>query len=267
VQIHVSDTRAPKVISMVGTMHNLVNEVLQSAVGNHFRNTLQSLEAIRFIETRQQVQESAFEAITRYLADYQVETRGVYIQDVVFPPEMVDVLTRREIANQQRATYEEQQRAETARVEMEKARGTADMQAQLAAAQVSVEINANQARALEAKAGGEAAYVRLTGTAEADKVAALGLAEAKAAEALGLAKATGFRAQREAIDELPTALVAMANAVSEGNIDVVPDVLVTGGGSSLDGLAATLVRSLAKGKAAPSPGGLDAALPTTPAER
>ena len=53
VQIHVPDTRAPKVISMVGTMQNLVNEVLQSAVGNHFRNTLQALEAVRFIETRQ----------------------------------------------------------------------------------------------------------------------------------------------------------------------------------------------------------------------
>ena len=27
---------------MVGTMRNLVNEVLQCAVGNHFRNTLQA---------------------------------------------------------------------------------------------------------------------------------------------------------------------------------------------------------------------------------
>ena len=52
VQIHVPDTRAPKVISMVGTMQNLVNEVLQAAVGNHFRNTLQALEAVQFIETR-----------------------------------------------------------------------------------------------------------------------------------------------------------------------------------------------------------------------
>jgi uncharacterized membrane protein YqiK len=249
VQIHVSDTRAPKVISMVGTMHNLVNEVLQSAVGNHFRNTLQSLEAIRFIETRQAVQQSAFDAITHYLETYQVETKGVYIQDVVFPPEMVEVLTRREIANQQRATYEEQQRAETARVQMEKARGTADMQAELAAAQVSVDINGNQARALEAKAGGEAAYVRQTGKAEADKVEAIGLANAKAAEALGLAKATGFRAQREAIGELSTALVAMANAVAEGGVKVVPDVLVSG--SSIDGLAAAVMRAL-DGKAAPA---------------
>jgi hypothetical protein len=43
---------------------NLVNEVLQSAVGNHFRNTLQRLEAIKFIETRDEVQ-NALEAISR----------------------------------------------------------------------------------------------------------------------------------------------------------------------------------------------------------
>ena len=111
VQIHVPDTKAPKVISMVGTMRNLVSEVLQSAVGNHFRNTLQALEAVKFIETRQEVQAAAFDAITRYLSQYEVETKGVYIQDVVFPTELVKVLTQREIANQEKATFEEQQRA------------------------------------------------------------------------------------------------------------------------------------------------------------
>ncbi len=258
VQIHVPDQRAPKVISMVGTMRNLVNEVLQSAVGNHFRNTLQDLEAVRFIETRQQVQQSAFEAITRYLAGYEVETKGVYIQDVIFPDELVEVLTRREIANQERATYREQQLAETARIEMEKAKGTANMQAELAAAQVSVDVNGNRARAREAEAGGEAAYTRLTGQAQADRLQALGLAEARAAEALGLARAAGFTAQRTAIGEMPTALVAIAGAVADGHIDVMPEVLVTGGGSSLDGLAAVLMRALNSGShGAGSPNGAD----------
>ena len=58
VQIHVPDTQAPRVISMVGTIANLVNEVLQAAVGNHFRDKLQSMPAVQFIETRQQVQQS-----------------------------------------------------------------------------------------------------------------------------------------------------------------------------------------------------------------
>jgi len=244
VQIHVPDTRAPKVISMVGTMQNLVNEVLQAAVGNHFRNTLQSLEAVRFIETRQEVQQSALQAITTYLAAYDVETRGVYIQDVDFPDALVEVLTKREIANQEKATYAEQQRAEVARIEVEKARGTADMQASLAQSAVGIEIKNNEADARQAQARGEASYVEMTGKAEASKTEAIGLAEAAANKALGLARAAGFEAQTQALGQTATALVAVANAVADGKITVVPEVLVAGGGGAIEGLAATLMRTL-----------------------
>jgi uncharacterized membrane protein YqiK len=247
VQIHVPDTRAPKVISMVGTMQNLVNEVLQAAVGNHFRNTIQDLEAVRFIETRPQVQASALEAIRTYLNAYDVETRGVYIQDVDFPDELVEVLTKREIANQEKTTYAEEERAEIARVEREKAKGTADMQAQLAQSSVGIEIKNNEAQAREAQARGEAAFVRLTGDAEASKTRAVGLAEAAATEALGLARAAGFQAQTEALGQTATALVAVANAVADGHITVVPEVLVAGGGGAIEGLAATLMRTLGTG--------------------
>jgi len=190
---------------------------------------------------------SALQHITEYLQLYEVETKGVYIQNVTFPPELVDVLTKREIANQQKATFEEQRNAETARIEMEKARGTADMQGQLASSQVNIAINGNRADAREEEARGEAAYVELTGKAEATKVEAIGLANAKATEALGIARAEGFEKQVLALGQGATAIVAVANAVSEGNITVVPEVLVTGGGGSFEGLAATLMRSFANG--------------------
>jgi len=244
VQIHVPDTKAPKVISMVGSMQNLVNEVLQAAVGNHFRNTLQGLEAVRFIETRDSVQAAAMEAISRYLAAYEVETRGVYIQDVTFPEELVGVLTRREIANQEKATYEQQKDAQTIRIDLEKARGTADMQAALAQAQVSVDINRARAAARKAEADGEAAFVELTGAAEGSRRRAIGLGDAAATQALGLARAKGYQAQIRSLGAGPTAAVAIANAVSEGKITVVPEVLVTGGGGAIEGLAATFMRAL-----------------------
>ncbi len=253
VQIHVPDTKAPKVISMVGTMLNLVNEVLSSAVGNHFRNTLQDQEAIRFIETRMQVQQTALEAVSRYLSAYEVETRGVYIQNVQFPAELVTVLTQREIAKQEKATFEEQERAQTARINVEKAKGTADMQGQLATSQVSIDINRNRSEARKAEAEGEAAFVERTGQAEATKVQALGLAEAKAVEALGLARAEGFKAQREALGTQATAIVAVANAVADGRLTIVPEVLVTGGGGSVEGLAATLMRYFGNGTGGPRP--------------
>lgn len=245
VQIHVSDSRAPKVISMVGTMQNLVNEVLQSAVGNYFRNALQQLPAVQFIETRDAVQAQAQQYITGYLTGYEVETRGVYVQDVIFPPELVAVLTQREIANQERVTYEEQKRAQEVRVDLERVRGTADMQTDLAKANVNVDIQKAEASARAAQAEGEAAYVRMTGEAQADRTRAIGLAEAKATEALGLAKAAGYEAQVAAIGQQATSAVAIAGAVADGHVKIVPDVMVGGNDTgAITGLAATLTGAL-----------------------
>ena len=131
-------------------------------------------------------------------------------------------------------------------MDLERVRGTADMQKELAKATVNVEIQRAGAAARSAAAEGEAAFVRLTGQAEADKRQAIGLAQAKATEALGLAKAAGYNAQAKALGQSATAAVAVAGAVGDGQIKIVPDVLVGGGdaGGALTGLAATLTGAL-----------------------
>jgi regulator of protease activity HflC (stomatin/prohibitin superfamily) len=266
VQIHVPDTKAPKVISMVGSMKNLVNEVLQAAVGNHFRNTLQALEAVKFIETRDQIQQAAMETISGYLTIYEVETKGVYIQDVTFPEALVTVLTQREIANQEKETYEQQKNAQGVRVELERQRGTADMQGELSRAQVSVAINTNKAEARKAEALGEAAYIETTGAAEGKRREAIGRGEGEAVRAVGLGRADAYHAQADALGATATALVAVAGAVSEGHIRVVPEVLVAGGqGSSLDGLAGVLMRKFTPPPSADQPGGIADAPSPVPA--
>ena len=247
VQIHVPDTRAPKVISMVGTMQNLVNEVLQSAVGNYFRNKLQTLGATEFIEKRDEVQHAAESYIQQYLSRYEVETRGVYIQDVIFPADLVQVLTSREIAAQERATFAQQREAQVARVSLEQQRGVADMQSQLAEANVSVDIERSRAEAARARAEGEAAVITTTGAAEATRTRAIGEASAAAEEALGLARAAGFDAQRRAIGAEQTALVAALREVGVGHVKIVPDVQVGADSGVLGGLGALLMRSLTEG--------------------
>ncbi len=246
VQIHVPDTRAPKVISMVGTMQNLVNEVLQSAVGNYFRNKLQTLGATEFIEKRDAVQAAAESYIQSYLSRYEVETRGVYIQDVVFPEDLVKVLTTREIAAQEKATFAQQRDAQVARVSLEQQRGVADMQSLLAQANVSIDIEKSKAEAARARAEGEAAVITTTGVAEATRTQAIGQASASAEEALGLARAKGFEAQRKAIGSEQTALVAALREVGAGHVKIVPDIQVgSDGGGVIGGLGALLMRSLA----------------------
>lgn len=124
--------------------------MLQAAVGNHFRDKIQSMPAVKFIETRQLVQEEAFSHIREHLAGYEVDTKGVYIQDVILPEELVKVLTQREIANQEIATFGMQQKAQQQRIDMECEKGTADMQAELARAKVGVEIKENNVQARRA---------------------------------------------------------------------------------------------------------------------
>ncbi len=233
VQIHVPDTKAPRVITMVGTMRNLVNEVLQAAVGNHFRDKLQSMPAIKFIEMRQVVQADAFDHIKRELEQYQVETRGVYIQDVILPGDLVRVLTEREIANQEIQTFMRQKEAQDQRIDMERATGTADMQAQLAKSSVGVEIERNNANARKAQADGESEYIRETGAAKGAEV-----------EAIGLARAKGYESQVKALGPGPTTIVNALNALAESKVRFVPDVLVAGGngGTAVDALAGVLTK-------------------------
>ncbi|MBF0608207.1 MAG: SPFH domain-containing protein [Candidatus Magnetobacterium sp. LHC-1] len=245
VQIHIPDSQAPKVISMVGSENNLVNEVLQAAVGNHFRDTLQALSAVSFIEKRNTIQVQATQYIEEKLREYNVETRGVYIQDVELPKDLVVVLTQREIANQEIETYKKQQAAQTQRVDTEKAKGTADMQAELAKAQVGVDIETNRARQVTiqadaakykktAEGDGESYYIEKTGTAKGAEIRAVGMARAEAAQQL-----------KNSVGQSGTTLVNVIDALMKGDKKIVPDTMVVGGNlGSIDGLAASLIKFL-----------------------
>jgi len=222
----VPDSDAPRVISTVGTMGNLVNEVLQAAVGNHFRDKLQSMPAIDFIQKRADVQQQAQDHITERLKVYRVETRGVYIQDVVFPKQLVEVLTAREIANQQRATYDAERAAQDQRLLLEASRGRADQQSALAQSMIGVDIAKNRAAAVQAQADGEA--YRL------DKV---GEASAVQTRAEGLAVAAGLEAQTRAVGAGQAAVINVAKALAGGTQRFMPENLaITGGGGGDGGL-------------------------------
>ncbi len=241
VQIHIPDTQAPYVISMVGSVANLVNEVLQAAVGNHFRNKLQGMPAVSFIATREAVQKGAFEYVKEELAKYRVETRGVYIQAVVLPSQLVAVLTEREIANQQVATYKMQKSAQDQRTETEKAKGTADMQADLAKSQVGVDIQTNRTAARKMEAQGEATFIEQTGAAQGAQVRSVGLARAEA-----------YERQVAALGASATALVNAVEALSKSTVPFMPNTLVmggSGGSGTLEGVMALLMRQIDAGLA------------------
>ncbi len=197
------------------------------------------MPAVKFIATRDVVQQGAFEYVREELAKYRVETRGVYIQAVVLPEQLVDVLTEREIANQEVETYKMQKAAQDQRTETEKSKGTADMQADLAKSQVGVDIQNNRTAARKMEAQGEAAFIEQTGAAQGAQVRAVGLARAEA-----------YARQVAALGPNATALVNAVEALSKSSVPFMPNTLVMGGADgsgSLAGVMALLMRQIDAG--------------------
>ena len=115
------------------------------------------------------------------------------------------------------------------------------MQKSLATAEVNVQIKKNNADARAQEARGEAEYTKQTGLAQANVI-----------QAQGVAKAEGFKAQNEAIGAAGTLLVNVATVLADRNVKIMPDILVAGGGSALEALAATLTKALAGQKILPT---------------
>jgi SPFH domain/Band 7 family protein len=214
-QLHIPDTEAPFVISMVGTVQNLIDEILQAAIGNHFRDKLQAQTAVQFIEERQKVQEEAFEHIKAKIDDYHVETKGIYMQDIVMPTQITDVLQSRLVAAEQEDTYKAQEKAQIARQSAERARGVAENQGALATSEVNMSIQKNGAEARKAQADGEATFIQRTAAAK------------------GLGEAEGYEKQVAALGQTGTTVINAIASIKDGQ-RLMPEVYVGGGGSVLD---------------------------------
>ena len=171
---------------------------------------------------------------------------------MVYPEQLVTVLTQREVAHQEVETFKMQRQAQDQRIETEKARGTADMQVDLAKAKVGVDIQTNRTEARMKEAQGEATYIEQTGTARGAEVRAVGLANAEA-----------YQRQVEALGKGPTALVNAIKALAVGNSAFMPRILVVGGGNNqgvLESLGTLLMDKLdtstqTPGSDSPAPAG------------
>src|SRR5437870_9450098 len=87
--IHIGMKNAPRVISRVGSMQNLVDHVLQPTVGNYFRNSAQQVTVLEFLSARSERQKQAFAAIREAIEAYDVEGIDTPIGDIVPPAEVL----------------------------------------------------------------------------------------------------------------------------------------------------------------------------------
>ncbi|HYV47444.1 MAG TPA: SPFH domain-containing protein, partial [Myxococcaceae bacterium] len=226
---------APRVISRVGSMQNLVDHVLQPTVANYFRNSAQEVTVLDFLSARSERQNEAFQAIKSALQAYDVECIDTLIGDIVPPAELMKTQTDRKIAEELRRTYDAQREAQIKRQELERETAVANMQAEVVRSEQMVRITEKQALAAAEGAKGESAAIRLRADAEAD-----------ATRAVGAAKAEAYRLGRESLGAESYTAMQLAAILAEHQVKLVPDISVSSDGSA-NGLASVLIGRMLAG--------------------
>ncbi|HEY9615393.1 MAG TPA: flotillin family protein [Microcoleaceae cyanobacterium] len=256
--IHVGALDAPKVISRVGSMQNLVDHVLEPTIGNYFRNSAQDYTVLDFLSARSERQAEAAEFIKQALRSYDVQAIDTLIGDIQPPAELMQTQTDRKIAEEQRKTFEVQQMAQTQRQMLVRETALAEIQQEMVQSEQNVNIAELKARAEIKRAEGEAAATKLNASAQADAI-----------RATGTAKADTYRAGVEALGAQSYTAMQLMQIIGDRRVRLIPDVLVgsNGNGNGLvDGLLSLILWNQSgnqptNGQAPPA---LEELLPTKP---
>lgn len=219
--IHIGAMDAPKVISRLGSMQNLVDQVLRPIVGNYFRNSAQEYTILDFLIARSERQAEAAEYVRQALRAYDVQAVDTLIGLISPPPELMQTLTDRKIAEEQEKTYVTQRIAQTQRQELVRETALADIQKEVVTAEEGVKIAKLQAAAAVEQANGEAESIRLTGDAKAD----------------------AYQAGVSALGSQAYTALQLMQVIGDHQVRVVPDVAVSGSNGSglLDAMMGMLV--------------------------
>ena len=215
--IHVGALDAPKVISRVGSMQNLVDHVLQPTIGNYFRNSAQAYSVLDFLSARSDRQAEAAEYIKAALRTYDVQAIDTLIGDILPPAELMQTQTDRKIAEEQCKTYEVQQLAQTQRQQLVRETALAEIQQEMVKSEQGVKISELKANSQVKQAQGEAESIRVKGNAQAE----------------------AYRAGVVALGGSGYTALQLMQIIGDSHVRVVPDVAVSGSGSSgglVDGL-------------------------------
>ncbi|MBI3242632.1 MAG: flotillin family protein [Chloroflexi bacterium] len=252
--IHVGAPDAPKVISRVGSMQNLVDHVLQPIVGNYFRNSAQAYTVLDFLSNRSERQHEAASHIYKALQTYDVQAIDTLIGDITPPAELMQTQTDRKIAEEQRKTYEVQQAAQTQRQQLVRETSLADIQQNMVKAEQGVNIADIESKAVIKRANGEAEVIRLRGAGEAEAIKLRGLGEAEGIRAIGMAKAEAYRAGMQALGPQGYTAIQLMQIIGDQRVRIIPDLIVNGAGASgasmTDALLGMILRSQMNGNGA-----------------
>lgn len=240
--IRVRPDQAPYMVAKIGSIDNLVHNVIQPTVASSLRNQASEASAMSFMLDRQVEQRKVGERARLELEKYHVECVSVLICQINLPQKLMDTQTQRIIASEQMEMYKAEGFAQTQRATMEKKKAEANIQPKLVDAEIGVQIakQSKQKTVIAAEAEGESKRLIAEGEAAAIKIQ--GDAEATKVLAIGTSAAEAYNQQTRAIGGDGVTAIEIAKQIASGNVKVTPDFLVQGGDATGGLLSAYLTK-------------------------
>jgi len=240
--IHIAMADAPKVVANLGSVDNMISQVLEPAISSHFRNAAQAVQALELYTKRSEIQQKAKEHIQNVLKIHHIESKDTMIADVVLPVELTKTVTDRQIATQEKATFKTQMEAQEERKKLENATAQADMQKQVVESERGVDISKNLADAAIRKAEGESEAVKLQAAANAEAIKFKAGADAEAIQKTGFAEAgiilekgkstaESYKLQVDAMGKDNFGQLKIIEQIAQNNMKLIPETLISGGGN------------------------------------
>jgi uncharacterized membrane protein YqiK len=251
VMFHIPMDKAPAVVADLGSMQDMISQVLEPRVAAHFCNAAQTMNALEIYRQRSKLSDDATQEIAKMLQQHHVGTKGVMLLDVFVPEELMSPVKLAAIAIEDKKKYINEQEAQDARKSLEAAKKEADMQEELIKSKRDVEINENNANAVAKKAEGDkkakilaaegesqskilqasadAKSIELVAKANAQQVEQVGLAEAKIILEQGKAQAEAYKLSQEALGP-DYARLQIIEAIAKNKLPIIPQNILIGGG-------------------------------------
>ena len=252
--IHIPMKNAPKVIANLGSVRNMISQVLEPAISSHFRNAAQYIKALDLYTQRKELQEKAKEHIDTVLRVHHIDSKDTLIADVVLPVELTKTVTDRQIAEQEKKTFATQKEAQDERRNLENAKAQANMQPQVVESERNVEIQKNlaegrikeaegskqaailmaegQATAVRLEAGGKAEATKVNADADSEAIKKVGGAEAEIILAKGVSTAEAYKLEVAAMGREVFGQIRVVEKIAASDLKLIPDNLILGGGGS-----------------------------------
>ena len=241
VVIHIDYQKAPLVIQRFGDVKKLVEQTLDPMVSAYFKNIGQTRTLIHLIQERNDIQNTASREMRDKFAHYNLELEEVLIGTPATNGEdkqieiILNQLRARQIAVEQIETYERQQTAAAKERELREAQARTEQQRNITESELSITVQSNQGKAEYQRALQQAAQIRALAQADAERIARTGIAQAIATEEQVAAYGgPQFQVTQQVMNRF-------AEAVQQSRVDVVPRVVVGGGGSGENGASGSSI--------------------------